>query len=198
MPPNNWQGYHQGKNRDTTDMDVIAELRNPMTIGAGNVYDVLLITERHDLIDTIFFEYTASLLTHILNDEVTGFTGTDLEKIDQLFNDNVQLNVEGIFYMAAVSYASIYGVSPVGVSIPAEINTTTGEELLQVAWENVDSYRQNYQVKTMPQCRAVMANQVCASCYNLQGRPGQVNSCIQRMNNTSTFLYNPFNWPAPD
>jgi len=275
LPPNNWQGYHQGKNRDTIDMDVIAELRNPMTIGAGNVYDVLLITERHDLIGTIFFEYTASLLRHyhnrmlegnanaktmfyqswlfidpnnpqewidhetlmvnaweciaektnltlqndgldqtisvipagmalsnlltrILNDEVTGFTGTNLEKIDQLFNDNVHLNAEGIFYMAAVSYASVYGVSPVGASIPAEINTATGEELLQVAWENVDSYRQNYQVKTMPQCRTVMANQVCASYYNLQGTPGQINSCIQGMNNTSTFLYNPFNWPDPN
>jgi hypothetical protein len=275
LPPNNWQGYHQGKNRDTFDMDVIAELRNPMTIGTGNYYDVLLITERHDFIGTIFYEYTSSLLRHyhdrmlegnptaktlfyqswlfidpnnpqewidhetlminawecvaekvkltleadalnktvsdipagwalsnlltrILNNEVAGFTGTDLEKVDQLFNDNVHLNVEGIFYMAAVSYVSIYGISPVGATIPAEINTATGEALLQIAWENVNNYRQNYQVKTMAQCRDVMVNQVCASYYNIQGIPEQTNICIEGMNNTSTFLYNPFNWPDPD
>lgn len=221
LPPNNWQGYHQGKNRNTFDMDVIAELRNPMTIGTGNFYDILLITERHDLMDTIFYEYTSSLLRHyhdrmlegnpnaktmlyhswlyidlnnpqvwidqetlmlnawecvaekvnltleadalsknvsvvpagwaltnlltrILNNEVAGFTGTDLEKIDLLFNDNVHLNAEGVFYMAAVSYVSVYGTSSVGATIPAEINTTTGEDLLQIAWENVNSYRQNY------------------------------------------------------
>ncbi len=275
LPPNNWQGYHRGKNRDTFDMDVIAELRNPMTIGAGNLYDVLLITERHDLMGTIFFEYTNSLLRHyhdrmlegnsnaktlfyqswlfidpnnpqvwidhetlminawecvaekvnltleadalnktvsvipaglalsdlltrILNNEVAGFTGTDLDKIDQLFDDNVHLNAEGVFYMAAVSYVSIYGTSPVGATIPVGINTATGENLLQIAWENVNNYRQNYQVKTMAACRDVMANQVCDSYYNFQGRPEQINSCIQRMNNTSTFLYNPFNWPDAD
>jgi hypothetical protein len=275
LPPNNWQGYHQGKNRDTFDMDVIAELRSPMTIGAGNLYDVLLITERHDLMDTIFYEYTSSLLRHyhdrmlegnasaktlfyqswlfidpnnpqewidhetlminawecvaekvnltleadslnktvsvipagwalsnlltrILNNEVAGFTGTDLEKIDQLFNDNVHLNAEGIFYMAAVSYVSIYGTSPVGATIPVGINTATGEDLLQIAWENVNNYRQGYQVKSMAQCRDVMANQVCDSYYNFQGRPEQINSCIQGMNNTSNFLVNPFNWPDPD
>ncbi len=272
LPPNNWQGYHQGKNRDSVDMDVISELRSPMTIGAGNLYDVLLITERHDLIDTIFFENTSSLLRHyhdrmlegnfnsktlfyqswlyidpnnpqewidhetlmvnawecvaekvnltlqadalnktvsvipaglalsnlltrILNNEVSGFTGTDLAKIDQLFDDNVHLNIEGIFYMAAVSYVSIYGTSPVGATIPVGINTATGEDLLQIAWENVNNYRQNYQVKTMAQCRDVMANQICGSYYNFQGRPEQIDSCIQGMNNTSTFLYNPFNWP---
>jgi hypothetical protein len=275
LPPNNWQGYHQGKNRDGVDMDVIAELRSPMTIGIGNLYDVLLITERHDLMDTIFFEFTSSLLRHyhdrmlegnlnaktlfyqswlfidpnnpqewidhetlmvnawecvaekvnltlesdalnktvsvvpaglalsnlltrILNNEVTGFTGTDLDKIDQLFDDNVHLNAEGVFYMAAVSYSSVYGTSPVGATIPVGINIATGEDLLQIAWENVNNYRQNYQVKTMSQCRDVMANQVCGSYYNFQGRPEQINSCIQGMNNTSTFLYNPFNWPDPD
>lgn len=275
LPPNNWQGYHQGKNRDTFDMDVVAELRNPTTIGTGSIYDVLLITERHDFIGTIFFEYTSSLLRHyhdrilegnpsaktlfyqswlfidpnnpqewidhealminawecvaekvnltleadalnktvsvipaglalshlltrILNNEVAGFTGTDVEKIDQLFNDNVHLNAEGIFYMAAVSYVSIYGNSPVGATIPAEINTATGEALLQIAWENVNNYRQNYQVKTMSQCRDVMVNQVCTSYYNIQGIPEQANICIQGMNNTSTFLYNPFNWPDAD
>lgn len=274
-PPNNWQGYHVGKNKVGFDMDIIAELANPTTIGENNAYDILLITERHDIIDTIVWEYTNSLLRHyhdrlltgnpngktllyhswldidpnnpqvwidhetlvlnawecaaekvnltlendglnqsvsvvpagwaltnlltrILNDEVSGFTGTDLEKIDQLFFDNVHLNREGIFYMAAVSYVSIYGNSPVGATIPAEINTATGEDLLQIAWENVNNYRQNYQVKTMAQCRDIIENQICDSYYNFTGRPEQINTCYTWINNTSTWQYNPFNWPDVD
>ena len=32
-PPNNWQGYSTGKNRVGFDMDIVAELANPATIG---------------------------------------------------------------------------------------------------------------------------------------------------------------------
>ncbi len=80
------------------------------------------------------------LLTRILNDKVAGFNGIDLQKIDLLFDDNVHLNTEGIFYMAAVSYVSLYGNSPTGVSIPVGINPATGADLLQVAWEVVNNY----------------------------------------------------------
>ena len=274
-PPNNWLGYHEGKNRDTSNMDIISELISPTTIGAGNLYDTLLITERHDLLDTIYWEYTNSLLRHyhdrlrsgnpngetllyhswldidpsdpqewidhealmlnawecvaekvnltlendglaksisvipagwaltnlvtrILNDEVAGFTGTDLAKIDQLFDDNVHLNVEGIFYMAAVSFVSLYGTSPVGATIPTEINAATGNDLLQIAWENVNSYRQNYQVKSMMQCRQIIETQVCDSYYNFTDRTGEINACKAWVNNSTSWEYNPFNWPDPD
>ncbi len=271
-PPNNWQGYSTGKNRDTFDMDIIAELANPATIGVGNTYDVLLITESHNIIDAIIWEYTNSLLRHyhnrlltgnsngetlfyqswldidpnnpqlwinhealmvgaweciaekvnltleadglpktvavipaglaltelltrILNDEVSGFNGTNLQKIDQLFDDNVHLNDEGIYYMAAVSYVSIYGNSPSGVSIPAVINPTTGADLLQIAWEVVDNYQQNYTVKTMSQCRNLFATQICSSYYTFDGRPGEVAGCEDWMSTNTNNYYNQFNWP---
>ncbi len=273
-PPNNWQGYSTGKNRDTFDMDVIAELANPVTIGVGNTYDVLVITESHNIVDGIIWEYTHSLLRHyhdrllagnpngkslfyhswldidpnnpqawidheslmvgawecvadkvnltlqadsldqsiavipaglalaelltrILNNEVAGFTGTNLEKIDLLFDDNVHLNNEGIFYMAAVSYVSIYGTSPVGASIPAGINTSTGANLLQIAWESVNNYRQNYVVKTMNQCRNLFATQICSSYYTFDGRPGEVAGCENWMSTNTNNYYNHFNWPDP-
>jgi len=271
-PPNNWQGYSMGKNRNGTNMDTIAELETPATIGVDNKYDVLLITENHHIMGTIVWEYTNSLLRHyhdrllagnangktmlyhswldidpnnpqnwidfetlmltawecvaekvnltlgsdglgqnvsvvpagwaltnllvrILNDEVSGFTGTDLEKIDLLFNDNVHLNKEGVFYMAAVSYVSIYGVSPVGASIPVEIDNATGQDLLQIAWENVNAYRQNYQAKTMAQCRQIIETQICDSYYTYTGRPDVIASCQTWINNTAVGQYNPFNWP---
>ncbi len=271
-PPNNWQGYHQGKNRDTFDMDVVAELANPSTIGNNNKYDALLITERHDLFDTILWEYTNSLLRHyhdrlltanpqaetlfyhswlpilasepqvwideenlmqnvwecvaekvnltllsdglaahvrvvpagtaltdlltrILNDEVPGFSGTDLQKIDQLFDDDVHLNRAGIFYMAAVSYATLFKSSPVGTPIPVDIDTATGNALLQIAWDNVSPYLSNYTPKTMSQCRSIIENQICDSYYNFTDRPEQIANCKIWISNNSTWQTNPFNWP---
>ncbi len=59
-----WPGYKTGKNRNGNNMDVIAELQNPMTLGAGERYDTLIITERHDILGTIQWEDTAGLLRH--------------------------------------------------------------------------------------------------------------------------------------
>jgi hypothetical protein len=59
-----WPGYKKGKNRDGVDMDVIAELKSPATLGPGELYDTLVITERHDILDVIRWEDTAGLLRH--------------------------------------------------------------------------------------------------------------------------------------
>jgi len=59
-----WPGYHKGKNRDGFDMDVIAELADPQTLGAGERYDTLVITENHHILDMIRWEDTAGLLRH--------------------------------------------------------------------------------------------------------------------------------------
>ena len=59
-----WPGYRTGKNRDGFDMDVIAELKDPQTLGVGEKYDTLVITERHDILGTIQWEDTAGLLRH--------------------------------------------------------------------------------------------------------------------------------------
>ena len=48
-----WPGYRTGKNKTGQDMDVIAELLAPQTLGPGEQYDTLVITERHDILDTI-------------------------------------------------------------------------------------------------------------------------------------------------
>ncbi len=275
LPPNNWQGYLLGKNKVGFDMNVIQELSNPATIGVNAQYDFLIITERHDLFDTILWEYTNSLLRHyhdrllagnanaktlffhswlpidannpnawvaheslmvqawecvaekvnltllndglqtnisvlpaglaltnlvtrILSNQVPGFVGSNASKINQLFDDDVHLNAEGIFYMAAVSYATIFNESPVGAQIPPEIDVSTGQALLQIAWENVSQYRNNYDQKTMAQCRAVIENQICASYYNFTNRPTQIANCQTWIANNSSWQINPFNWPDPN
>lgn len=60
-----WPGYSTGKNRGgASGMNVIAELRSPATLGAGEKYDTLVITERHDLLGTIEWEDTVGFTRH--------------------------------------------------------------------------------------------------------------------------------------
>ncbi len=271
---NEWTGYLNGKNRDTTNMNVINELANPATLGPNENYNTLIITERHDIIDTIIYEYSSSLLRHyhdrllsgnpdaqtylyhswwyidfnniqewldheslvvkswecvaekvnltladeglpsaihnipaglalvtlvehILADQVPGFTGTDVEKLDQLFSDDVHLNTEGVFYMAAVSYASLLNSSPEGLLIPAEIAPDTGQALLQIAWEAVHQYQTSFSAPTMSECRNIHVTEVCSSYWNIHDQPEKIPFCQSWANNNS-FAYNPFNWPDAD
>ncbi|MRG95409.1 hypothetical protein GF068_26335 [Polyangium spumosum] len=59
-----WPGYSTGKNRDGSDMNVIEELLSPKTLGPGELYDTLVITERHDVLGTIWWEDTFGFLRH--------------------------------------------------------------------------------------------------------------------------------------
>jgi len=274
LPPNDWLGYHSGKNRDSFDMDVISELTSPTTIGPNALYDALLITERHDIVDVIRWEYTNSLLhhyhnrllagndqgetylyhswlnidpadpqdwigfetlmlnawecvadkvnltlqsegktrsinvipagwaltqllQHILDDEVPGFSGTDAQKIDDLFSDNVHLNEAGVYYMAAISFAVVNKRSPEGAAIPAVIANNTAVVLQQLAWQYAQEYLANYRPKTMASCRQIMVNQICPRYFNFTGNSEQIGACVDWMNNTG-FSSNPFNWPDPD
>jgi hypothetical protein len=58
-----WDGYRQGDNRDTQNMDVIAEFLAPRTID-GDRYDVLVITEVHGLLWPLLNSDTVRLLRH--------------------------------------------------------------------------------------------------------------------------------------
>jgi len=57
-------GYRFGRNRSGEGLDVAAELREPRTLKAGDRYNVLVITERHDLSWTIAHELTVPALKH--------------------------------------------------------------------------------------------------------------------------------------
>lgn len=58
-----WDGYRQGYNRNTENMDVIAELRTPRTVGGGK-YDALVITDVHDMLWWIHRGDSVRLLRH--------------------------------------------------------------------------------------------------------------------------------------
>jgi len=63
-------GYRSGGNRNGQGLDVIAELTAPRTIGEGERYNALVVTERHDLIWTVAHDETVPALGE-LHDKFT-------------------------------------------------------------------------------------------------------------------------------
>lgn len=60
-----WAGYSTGKNRNgSSGLNIISEIRNPQTIGAGQRYDTLVVAENHNSIDMITWENTVGYLRH--------------------------------------------------------------------------------------------------------------------------------------
>ena len=56
-------GYSMGKNRSGSGMNVVSELRQPQTI-SGQRYDTLILTERHDIVNTLMWENTVAYARH--------------------------------------------------------------------------------------------------------------------------------------
>jgi hypothetical protein len=59
-----FSGYSLGKNREGSEKDILGELAAPTAIAAGERYDTLVVTERHDIMDVIRWEDTVPLLRH--------------------------------------------------------------------------------------------------------------------------------------
>jgi hypothetical protein len=60
-----WAGYCAGQNRQGAGLNVAEELRQPQRLSPGDKYDVLVVTERHDLPAIARKERTAFYLTDI-------------------------------------------------------------------------------------------------------------------------------------
>lgn len=67
-----WSGYRTGENRRPPQLDVAAELREPTRLSPGGRYDVLVVTERHDLPNAAAREHTATYLAHIAREAWRG------------------------------------------------------------------------------------------------------------------------------
>lgn len=236
LPDQGWAGYRWGYNREGQGMDVIAEFRNPQTIG-GERYDALLITEQHGLLGTLVWNDTVRYLRHYhdrfiegnaqgqtwfyeawlsiddksdprrwiayeraaspvwqclatrinvslaaekrsdriaslpaglalaaLIERATQGTGlpgitapTVRETVDRIVKDDVHLTPLGAYYMALVSYATIYVRSPVGAWAPKDVNVNQAKALQEMAWSFVTDYRANNRPLDLAACRALLS-----------------------------------------
>ncbi len=82
------------------------------------------------------------------------------ETVDGIVGDTVHLTPLGSYYVALVTYASVYRRSPVGAWAPALMSAAQAKTLQQVAWEFVSSYYANYDPMTMTECRTRLKDSV--------------------------------------
>jgi hypothetical protein len=67
-----WPGYRAGHNRRGAGLDVAEELQRPQRLARGDKYDVLVVTERHDLPAIARGERTAFYLTEMTKHLLAG------------------------------------------------------------------------------------------------------------------------------
>ena len=67
-----WPGYRSGRNRSGAGMNVAEELRRPQRLANGEKYDVLVVTERHDLPAIAKKEQTAFYLADMAKHLLAG------------------------------------------------------------------------------------------------------------------------------
>lgn len=71
-----WSGYAQGKNRSGNNLNFVNEVRNPQTLGSGERYDTLVITENHSSLGQIQWENTIGYLRHYHDLMISGNAAT--------------------------------------------------------------------------------------------------------------------------
>ncbi|RYH36992.1 MAG: hypothetical protein EON54_19365 [Alcaligenaceae bacterium] len=268
-----FSGYSNGKNRVGSGMNVVSELRQPQTL-SGQRYDTLVITERHDVVETLMWEGTVAYTRHFherliegnpqattylyhswldvpdksnprswivyeravapawqcvasrINESlqhegrpdrivylpaglalaglveqttqgagVPGVTGSSVrETMDRIFSDSVHLTPLGVYYMALVSYASVYQRSPVGAWAPPEVNATQAQALQAAAWQAVSSHNATFTPPSLSQCRDLMRSSVCSAFQSFRNRPDPSGFCANTLAGTTS--NSPFNFNA--
>jgi hypothetical protein len=125
---------------------------------------------------------------------VTGVSGgTTRQTMDRLFSDDVHLTPTGAYYMALVTYASVYRRSPVGAWAPADVTAEQARSLQQVAWQSVSGHYNGASTPSMGQCQGLMREQYCSAFGAYKGGSGMVSGCISRFsatNHDNPFYYN--------
>jgi hypothetical protein len=136
----------------------------------------------------------ANLVEQATRSGVSGISGGSVrETMDRLFSDDVHLTRLGAYYMALVSYASVYRRSPVGAWAPADVTAQQARALQDIAWQSVANHYNSAGTPSMPQCQAVMREQYCAVFAGYKGDSGMLGGCISRFSQQTQdnpFYYN--------
>jgi hypothetical protein len=120
----------------------------------------------------------AELVKRTLAGGVPGIGGSRRQRLDAIFGDEVHLNPLGVYLLAAVHYATLYGKSPVGAAAPPELNAAAVPVLQQLAWDTVSSYRTRAaHPPSLGECSERVANELCPAYYRLHGKADKVSSC---------------------
>jgi hypothetical protein len=146
---------------------------------AARVNQSLAAERRGDRVDVIPGGLALrELVRRALAGEVPGVTGTPRARLDAIFGDEVHLQPLGVYLLAAVHYAVLFGKTPVGGAAPREVDRATVPLLQRIAWETVEGYRSRSAASpTLTECRSRIASDVCPAYQRLRGRPEKVTQC---------------------
>lgn len=141
------------------------------------------------------------LVERALRNEVPGITGTTRQKLDRIFRDDVHLTDTGVYFMAAVLYASVYGSSPEGAKAPPMVGKDTARALQTIAWNHVRTFNATAKLQdlTMEDCRRGIVEKACRSYWTMDGRLDQIERCQGFFGDARPQAAdgNPFVWPDP-
>ena len=138
----------------------------------------------------------AHMVEAALANEIPGISGATHEKLSVIFSDNVHLTSTGDLFVGAFTFGEIFGQTAEGTNIPSDVNTATGEYLLELAWSLVQQYhnRENNGIHTMESCREHISTNTCPPFWSyFSGRDDLVPNCQSYFGNASGS--NPFKWP---
>jgi hypothetical protein len=136
----------------------------------------------------------ANLVEQATRGSVAGVSGGSVRQtMDRLFSDNVHLTSIGSYYMALVTYSSVYRRSPVGAWAPSGVSAEQARSLQQVAWQSVANHYNSASTPSMSQCQALMREQYCAAFAGYKGDSNMLSGCLGKFSTQSQdnpFYYN--------
>ncbi|MFN7023140.1 MAG: hypothetical protein ACK4QP_01165 [Pseudorhizobium sp.] len=139
----------------------------------------------------------AELVRHTVSGQISGFEGSVEKRLNRIFVDDVHLTDIGIYYLAAVTYASIFQLTPEGAAAPATIDAALARDLQSLAWKFAKDYSQNKAAArpSMQNCRQVLVERACNSYWTLKGEVEEARRCEGFFADTGSSSNNPFIWP---
>jgi hypothetical protein len=146
---------------------------------AARVNQTLAAEKRADRVDIIPGGLALSqLVESALAGDVPGIEGKPAQRLDALLADQVHLQPLGVYLLAAVHYASLFGRSPVGGAAPQEVDAAAVPVLQRIAWQTVEGYRRRAaSPPALAECRTRIAKELCPAYYRLRGKPEKVAQC---------------------
>lgn len=137
----------------------------------------------------------AELVHRATTGTVDGITQSDAGgTLGVLFSDHVHLRRVGVYYVACVSFAALYGRSPVGGVHPREVSGAQAASLQSIAWDVISSYYRRTPPMSLAEAQAQMAGPACPVYWQHAGKPQNANFC--RTTFASKAAANPFHYDA--
>ena len=142
-----------------------------------------------------------ALVEKVLDGKVAGISGSTRQKLNRIFHDNVHLTDAGIYFVAAVHYASIYHQSPEGAAAPQTVPPALARELQAIAWAVTRDFMKQESARrpSMQECRQVIVEKVCRTYWSLANEQQEIGRCHGFFSQTNPKQgENPFVWPDPN